>query len=267
MNINSHKLFQELIFLGNVEEKLAKSLTAETTELIPFLPYLLQDLWELGSSPKDIIEMTFKYIKSSNKTKVMDLACGKGAVSIQMAKVLGCKVKGIDMIPDFVIYAAEKSREYGVEQICEFVVGDINVAVEKETGYDIVIFGAAGNVLGSPEETLLKLKRVVRRGGYIFIDDAYASDGADSDYLTRDQWLTIICRAGLKLIDEKFIDEDELSRINREQQALIARRATELAKENPNKESLFGDYIRSQLAECDEIENQISGVTMLLQVK
>ena len=30
------------------EEKLARSLSAETTELLPFLPYLLQDLWALG---------------------------------------------------------------------------------------------------------------------------------------------------------------------------------------------------------------------------
>lgn len=30
--------------------KLAASLTAETTDLLPFLPYLLQDFWELGSA-------------------------------------------------------------------------------------------------------------------------------------------------------------------------------------------------------------------------
>ena len=30
-------------------DKLAKSLTAETIDLIPFLAYLLQDLWELLS--------------------------------------------------------------------------------------------------------------------------------------------------------------------------------------------------------------------------
>ena len=40
-----------------VEEKLAKSLTAETIELIPHLPYLLQDLWEMGSSPKEMLDM------------------------------------------------------------------------------------------------------------------------------------------------------------------------------------------------------------------
>jgi len=46
--------------MGEVEEKLAKSLTGETTELIPYLPYLLQDLWELGSDPKEIIGLIRK---------------------------------------------------------------------------------------------------------------------------------------------------------------------------------------------------------------
>lgn len=32
----------------STEEKLAASLTAETTELLPYLPYLLQDLWTYG---------------------------------------------------------------------------------------------------------------------------------------------------------------------------------------------------------------------------
>jgi hypothetical protein len=38
--------------MSTVEEKLAKSLTAESTELIPYLPYLLQDLWELRLIPQ-----------------------------------------------------------------------------------------------------------------------------------------------------------------------------------------------------------------------
>lgn len=65
--------------MSDVEEKLAKSLTAESVELIPYLPYLLQDLWELGSSPKDMVHLISKNIIISEKTKVLDLACGKGA--------------------------------------------------------------------------------------------------------------------------------------------------------------------------------------------
>lgn len=32
-----------------VKEKLAESLTSNTTDILPYLPYLLQDFWELGS--------------------------------------------------------------------------------------------------------------------------------------------------------------------------------------------------------------------------
>jgi hypothetical protein len=41
--------------IKEIERKLALSLTAETTGLLSFLPYLLQDFWELGSSPRDML--------------------------------------------------------------------------------------------------------------------------------------------------------------------------------------------------------------------
>ena len=135
--------------MSNRDEKLAKSLTAESTEIIPFLPYLLQDLWELGSSPKDMIDLISKNMIISKNTKILDLACGKGAVSISIAQRFGCQIKGIDLIPDFIDVAKEKSQEYKVESLCEFVAGDINESVEIEKSYDIVILGAVGEVLGN----------------------------------------------------------------------------------------------------------------------
>ena len=252
--------------MSNVEEKLAKSLTAESIELIPYLPYLLQDLWELGSSPKDIINMIQKHIQVSEKTKVLDLACGKGAVSVQLAEALGCMVKGIDIIPEFIDFAKKKAKEYGVENLCEFKVGDINEAVKIEKDYDIVILGAVGDVLGNPEETIQKLKGTVKNYGYIFIDDAYGNDNSDEKYPTKEKWLSLFQNVGVKLLDERFNEDDELESLNDEQQSFIVKRANELKKRHPEKAYLFESYIKSQQAECDELENEISGVTMLLQV-
>jgi hypothetical protein len=65
---------------------------------------------------------------------------------------------------------------------------------------------------------------------------------------------------------EWFIEEDEIKSINDEQQLFILKRANELKEKHPDKAHLFESYIRSQQAECDELENKISGVTMLLQV-
>jgi len=101
--------------MSTVEEKPAKSLTAESVELIPYLPYLLQDLWELGSSPPDIISLITKHADVSGQPTVLDLACGKGAVSIQLAKELGCQTKGIDLIPEFIDFAPKKAQGYSVE--------------------------------------------------------------------------------------------------------------------------------------------------------
>jgi len=252
--------------MRTVEEKLARSLTAESIELIPYLPYLLQDIWELGSSPKDILELIVKHIHVSVHTMVLDLACGKGAVSVHIAKNLGCKVKGIDLIPEFIDVALDTAQEFGVGTLCEFIVGDITKAINSEKDYDIVIFGSVGDVLGNTEETITLLKNTVKKGGYIIIDDAYGTNNSNTTYLTRERWLTIFHKTKVKLVGEKTMSDDEMIRVNHEQQPLIMQRANELKVQFPLKEHLFDSYSQSQQAECDELENEISGVTLLLQV-
>lgn len=252
--------------MKTIDEKLAKSLSAESTEIIPYFPYLLQDLWELGSSPRDIIEMIDKYVNVSKNTKILDLACGKGAVSVKLAKHFGCMVKGIDIIPEFIDYANNKAQEFGVQELCEFVVGNITEFVKTEKNYDIVILGAVGDVLGNSEETITLLKNTIKKNGYIIIDDTYGND-EDANYPTRGQWLTIFNNTGVKLIDEKIIEDDEIAELNNEQQEMIIKRANELKEKLPEKAYLFDRYIQNQQEECEELESDISGVTMLLQYK
>lgn len=251
----------------STEEKLAKSLTAETTELLPYLPCLLQDLWELGSSPRDIIHLMSKHMMVTQDTRVLDLACGKGAVSVHVARETGCSLKSIDLMPEFINYARQKAVEYGVESLCEFVVGDITEAVKTEKGYDAVILGAVGDVLGSPEETINKLKNTIKPGGYLIIDDAYGEKGVAFDHYSREEWVDIFGKTSVMLLDELIIDDDELKELNQEQQGFITKRAEELKKKHPEKATLFDSYLQSQQAEVEQLENEISGVTMLLQTK
>ena len=49
----------------------------------------------------------------------------------------------------------QKAQEYGIADLCDFVVGDINEVVATEKDYDVVILGAVGDVLGNPSETLI----------------------------------------------------------------------------------------------------------------
>ncbi len=226
---------------------------------------MLEDLWELGSSPHDILELITRHLHVSEQTWVLDLACGKGAVSVHLARELGCKVKGIDLISEFIDFAVQKAQEFGVGDLCEFVVGDITESVKMEKDFDLVIYGAVGDVLGDWRAIITQLKKTVKKGGYIIIDDAYGYDQSDAKYLTREQWLDLFCETGVKLIDEKIFSDDKLAKLTVAQQSLIVKRVNELKQQVPEKADLFDSYIQSQQAEWDELRNDISGVTLLLQ--
>jgi 2-polyprenyl-3-methyl-5-hydroxy-6-metoxy-1,4-benzoquinol methylase len=251
--------------MSSVEEKLAQSLTAETTELLPYLPYLLQDLWELGSVPMDMVELISGNVGVSPRTKILDLACGKGAVSVRLAEEYGCSVKGIDIIPEFIAYAEKKAAEHSVDSLCHFEVGDVNRSIEWERNYDIVILGAVGDVLGDALETISKLKNTIGPQGYLVIDDAYRADSPEGQYLSREQYLKIFEGARVKVVAGRRADHADLIAINRSNQARIVLRAHELKAMHPEKSSIFDGYIRSQQAECDELEGETTGVTWLLQ--
>ena len=92
------------------------------------------------------MELITKHIHVSDQTRVLDLACGKGAVSVILAKKLGCMIKGIDIIPEFIDFAINKAQEFGVRELCEFLVGDITELVKTEKDYDIVILGGCDRI-------------------------------------------------------------------------------------------------------------------------
>ena len=257
------------------EEILVSSLSGDTTELLPFLPYLLQDFWELGSDPDEIIEIIDKYLKISSDTKILDLACGKGAVSVKVAQAFKVKVKGIDLTPEFIGYAEEKAREFNVDDHCEFLVNDINEAVKQEHGYDCVIFGAVGpDVLGGPEKTLAKLKSTVKQGGHILIEEGYIpEDGSREDirynrdsYFPEQFWMELFRKMDLELVETASgHSEGELD--SKTGLEAITARAGELIEKYPDKRAIFEGYVRNQQNEYKDIEESLVCVTWVLRKK
>lgn len=257
------------------KDNLACSLTAETTELLPFLPYLLQDFWELGSDPEVMRDLIQKHVDLSPNTKVLDLACGKGAVSINIAESLKVKIKGIDILPEFIEYAVKKAKEHGVADLCEFIVNDINEAVKTEKDYDIVIFGASGIVLGEPSEMLRKLKSVIKPDGYILIDEGFLPDNVKQsdikcnsyEFLTEKQWAALFKEAGLEVIETASDKSSELPASGDRDagMAFITARANELIAKHPDKKNIFEGYVRGQQNEYDDLENTLICVTWILR--
>jgi hypothetical protein len=152
-----------------------------------------------------------------------------------------------------------------VEHLCSFKAEDIHQTVARERGYDIVVYGAVGDVLGDAAQILHALKQTLRRGGYLVVGDAYNEGVPDGKYLTREQWQKKIKEAGFSFIAEKTAVPEQMAAMNQIQQEQIAKRAEELIQTYPEDKELFACYIQSQLEECEELESTLVGVDFILK--
>lgn len=57
---------------------------------------------------------------------VLDLGCGVGAMSVEIAERLGCHVIGIALTEEEINMASQRAEEIGVANKCHFTIGDMN---------------------------------------------------------------------------------------------------------------------------------------------
>ncbi|MBD3315988.1 MAG: methyltransferase domain-containing protein [Chitinivibrionales bacterium] len=252
----------------SVEESAVLALDGTDKELFPHLPYILQDLWEIGSDLDAIIKAVRKHNVNPFALQLLDLGCGKGAVSIRVAEALGCKCFGIDAIEEFIREAEQKAAEHKVDELCTFVVGDIREMIDSAARYDIVVLGAIGPVFGDYLSTLTRTSQVLEKDGIIIIDDGYIpaeSDYTHSQILRRDTILKQISYAGMRLVDEIIIQPENIKSSDDYIFEKIESRCKELICKYPQKKHFFEGYIEKQRVENDVLENRIVCSTIVIK--
>ena len=259
-----------------MDDQLTSSIarTMEASQgIIPYLPELLVDLWALGSSP-EIIANLLKYRDlSPAATKVLDLGCGKGAVSITIAKELGFQVVGVDGNKEFLNQAILKARENKVADLCSFQIADIRTFIKTANNFDVVILASLGNILGDYPKTIARLRRVIRPDGYIILDDGFLKPGKQvkrsgyEHYAGRDVVKKQLTHMGDLLVEEIVLPDESTRTINQEYLNAIKRRGRELIRSKPALKELISCYIATQEEECDFIDQNLTSAIWLLQKK
>ena len=62
---------------STVEESVVMAMDGTDSNLFPYLPYIVQDLWEIGASPDDVLKLIRKHTTNHSNLKVLDLGCGE----------------------------------------------------------------------------------------------------------------------------------------------------------------------------------------------
>jgi cyclopropane fatty-acyl-phospholipid synthase-like methyltransferase len=256
--------------MKTVEESVVIAMDGSDTGLFPFLPYILQDMWEIGADPETIIRLIRKSFSDFAALRLLDLGCGKGAVSVMVSQQLGCSCHGIDAIPEFVAFAQQKAVEFNVDHLCTFETGDIREMIKDQTGYDIILLGAIGPVFGDYYATLTSLSGCLAENGIFIIDDGYIAD--DSHYnhplmLKFSALMEQVTMAGMEIVENEIMDSENIKESDRYIFDHLKRRCVELIEKFPDKQELFLNYMAKQEIENDVLETKVIGTTMVIRKK
>ncbi len=253
--------------MKTLEESIATAMDFDkNTAIVPFLPYIMQDFWDMGTPPEIVIDLVQKHCRNYSGLRVLDLGCGKGATSVRLAKALHCSCLGIDGTPEFIETSKTKAQEYEVGKLCRFEVGDIREKIKTLDKFDVIVLGAIGQVFGDYYATLTTLSEHLTSEGIIIINDAYIDDSSTfqhSAVFPHRELLAQVKDAGMELIDEHadVANSEEYS----EQFECIQNRCNELIAKYPNKSTLFEKYVQNQVDEYNAIENEMICVVMVLK--
>jgi SAM-dependent methyltransferase len=247
--------------------EIAFTLEAEP-KLLPFLPQLLQDLPTLGGALEDVLDLLRRGGLPAGSS-VLDLGCGRGEIAIAIARELAASVTGVDAFAPFIERARALAGAAGLGGRCTFRCEDLRCALREPATYDAVLMVALGPVLGDLNATVGALRRVVRPGGLILIDDAVLAAGHEAPpgwegYLARAEAERALTARGDRLL--AVVERTAaMSAYNRHALTAIARRAHELARASPALAPALERYLVRQQRETHLMEGPIVPAMWLLR--
>jgi arsenite methyltransferase len=105
---------------------------------------------------------------------VVDVACGRGASALQLARETGCGVVGIDLSPDLVAEAAQAAREAALSSRVRFLQGDAEALPLPDEFADGVLCECAFCTFPGKRVAAAELARVLKPGGVLALADVVA---------------------------------------------------------------------------------------------
>jgi ubiquinone/menaquinone biosynthesis C-methylase UbiE len=252
------------------DEDLAASMDA-SPEILPYLTELVADMWALGSTPHLAVNLFRPLDLPAGLAKLLDLGCGKGALGIAVAKELGYRVLGVDLCQDFLRDAAQRAMELGVSDLCEFVHRDLRDVLQEGDEFDVVVLASLGGVLGRFDRCVGSMRKAVRPGGYMLIDDGFLTRAVAVNHpgyahlTSYDRAIEYLQAHGDSVVAERIYSVEETRAVNVDYIGHISRRAAGVVERHPEAAEALHRYISSQESECEFIDREITGAIWLLQ--
>ncbi len=103
--------------------------------------------------------------------RVVDVACGRGATALLLARELGCEAVGVDLGARAI---AQARHAAGAGERASFLVGDAETLPLRDAGFDVALSECSLCTFPDKPRAIAEMARVVRPGGTVAIADVTA---------------------------------------------------------------------------------------------
>jgi cyclopropane fatty-acyl-phospholipid synthase-like methyltransferase len=154
------------------------------------------------------------------ESRVLDVASGRGGPALLLAGTFGCRIRGVEVSPDFHAVAVERARAAGLSELLSFELEDGAAVTFEPEEYDAALCLGASFVFGSLGDTVDALSPAVRPGGHVVVGEPYwktlllPDDYAERNELwtTLEGTVTIFETSGLPVVSMIASSEDDWDR-------------------------------------------------------
>jgi len=255
--------------MNEMTDDFLDSLDLDDSAMIPFIPKILEDLWELGSMGDYVTELVERNIPHDKLKKVIDLGCGKGAILIQLSENFKFQGIGIDLMPEFIDEAKTYTTQSIYSKNLQFETADIKKFVNNHNNFDLVIYAHDSDIYGDITQSLVELERYMSNQGWLIFEAIYSTNSENNpdDLPNEIEFAKQIKASDFEIVDQIIWDNKKLRDINQSNTTSIRKQIKGLIESNPDKKQMFNTYLENQIKECDQLENDAQCLTMLLKRK
>ncbi|MBU2552450.1 MAG: class I SAM-dependent methyltransferase [Proteobacteria bacterium] len=154
-----------------------------TAEQISLLVEIMLDQTILNPIVPETVGRLGKLLDLRPGKTMLDLACGKGGVSLPLVYTYKVKLTGVDIIPDFIREAWSRAEYSGIHEFCNFITGDAaDFTARSNRQWDaVLILGALPMIWEGLEAGLDHSVPLVKPGGSLVIGVPYQKPDGEQD--------------------------------------------------------------------------------------
>jgi len=135
-------------------------------------------------------------VRLGSEDKVLNIACGRGASAVYLAKRFGCHVTGLDYGQDNILSAQNHASLEKVSHLTAFKEGDAERLPFEDGSFDVVISEYSFCTFPDKTTAAQEMMRVFRRHGRLGMTDVTISRPLPEDVQSLLAWVACLTEAG-----------------------------------------------------------------------